>query len=229
MTDRLTNEELEALITSDVVGALTVEEIADIALLARVLTREATWAEPGAGLEDTVVRAVMHAEPVADAPLRSMASVVTPLRPESVRRRRVPQWAIGVASAAAIAIAVLAGLGVHRTEAHPVFEAELTATALARGAGASAEMYHSDAGFRVTLDAHGLPALPAGEYYQAWLRDATGTVVPIGTFSTSQGDITLWSGVSARNFPMVSVTVEPTDNEPAPSAQRVLTGVMRAT
>jgi hypothetical protein len=229
MTERLTNEELEALITSDVVGALTVDEVADIALLARVLAREATWAEPSAGLEDTVVRAVMHAEPVADAPLRSIPAVVTPLPLPAARRRRVPQWAIGFASAAAIAIAVLAGVGAQRTEAHPVFKAELAATALARGAGASAEMYHSEAGFRVTLDAHGLPELPPGEYYQAWLRNATGTVVPIGTFSSSQGHITLWSGVSATHFPTVTVTVEPTDKQPAPSAQRVLTGVMRAT
>ena len=90
-------------------------------------------------------------------------------------------------------------------------------------------MYHSNAGFRVTLDAHGLPALPRGEYYQAWLQSRDGTVVPIGTFSSSDGHVTLWSGVSAKEFPIVSVTVEPTDKQLAPSGHRVLVGELRPT
>jgi hypothetical protein len=90
-------------------------------------------------------------------------------------------------------------------------------------------MYDSDAGFRVTLDAHGLAPLPARRYYEAWVRDAAGTAVPIGTFSSSDGEVTLWSGVSPKSFPNVTVTVEATDNRQAPSDRRVLTGVMRPT
>jgi hypothetical protein len=218
MTD-LNRRDREALVLGDARGALTA---ADLALLTDVLAAPGTWAEPGADLEDSVVRAVTSAEPER--------SVVTPLRPSVSRRRRARPRKFGVAAAAVVGALLAAGPVLTRSAGeHPRFKTDLSATALARGAGAEVEMYHSDAGFRVTLDAHGLPALPAGEYYEAWLRSSTGTVVPIGTFSSSDGHVTLWSGVSAREFPIFSVTVEPTDGELAPSDRRVLVGVLHAT
>ena len=63
-----------------------------------------------------------------------------------------------------------------------------------------------------------------GMYYEAWLQDADGIRVPIGTFSSSAGGIVLWSGVSPRNFSAMSVTIESTDNVQASSGRRVLTG-----
>jgi len=79
----------------------------------------------------------------------------------------------------------------------------------------------------VIVDADGLPALRDDEYYQAWLRNARGTLVPIGTFSSSDGRITLWSGVSPKDFPAISVTIESSDNEQPSSGRRVLTGELR--
>jgi hypothetical protein len=105
---------------------------------------------------------------------------------------------------------------------------DLDATALARGASGEVGMYRSNAGCRVTLDAQGLPALPSGQYYEAWLWSETRTPVPIGTFSSSHGHIVLWSGVSATAFPTVTVTVERADKNLSPSVRRVLAGTLRA-
>jgi Anti-sigma-K factor rskA len=231
MTDRLTSEEREALIARDVRGSVTPGVAADIATLCRLLADPSTWAEPSAGLGDAVVRAVTDAAPVAVAPVRPVSAATPPLPPTGARRhrRRVPSAvaaavAVAVAVAASVLIALVAGIVVGHREVDPNFKADLTATALAPGARASAEMYHTEAGFRVSLEAHGLPNLPPGEYYQAWLRNAQGSLVPIGTFSSSDGHITLWSGVSPNDFPTLTVTIEATDNDRAPMGRRVLAG-----
>ena len=83
-----------------------------------------------------------------------------------------------------------------------------------RPPAADAEIYRSSAGFHVSLDASGLAKLPDGEYYQAWLKNAHDVLVPIGSFSSSDGNVTLWSGVSPREFNTLSVTIEKTDGDP---------------
>ena len=81
-----------------------------------------------------------------------------------------------------------------------------------RRPGGEGEITHNNSGFRIEMYAHNLPSLHAGEYYQAWLKNASGTAVPIGTFSTSDDHVTLWSGVSPDVFPTMTVTIESTDN-----------------
>jgi hypothetical protein len=217
MTDRLSNEERGTLIAGHAPAARTPDESADISLLADLLAEPAIWAEPSVDLEDTVVLGVADAEPIAS---------VTTLRTATQGRRRASRWTVGAAAAVVAIIALGAGINLARNESGPDFEGDLAATALVRHARASVEMYDSAAGFRVTLDAHGLAPLPAGEYYEAWVHNAAGTAVPIGTFSSSDGRVALWSGVSPKSFPNVTVTIEATDNQQAPSGRRVLTGVV---
>jgi hypothetical protein len=222
MNERRTNEELAALVAGDGADALGPEEIAELALLADVLADPSTWSEPGAGLEDAVVQAIA-AEPGAGAPSSTNTAVAR--RKAAPRRRRFSLVASGIAASIAIVVgAVVATTG----GSSPDFRAQLNASALAPGARASAAITRNDAGFRVTLDAHGLPVLPAGEYYQAWLKNAAGTLVPIGTFSSSDGRITLWSGVSPKDFPTLTVTIEATDNNQASSGRKVLLGPVRS-
>ena len=80
-------------------------------------------------------------------------------------------------------------------------------------------------GFRIVLEARGLPPLPPGEYYQAWLKNARGTLVPIGTFNTGR-DVTLWAGVSPKEFPTLTVTRERADGIQASSGEKVLVGTV---
>ena len=61
------------------------------------------------------------------------------------------------------------------------------------------------------------------------MKNAADTLVPIGTFSSSDGRITLWCGVSPKDFPTLTVTIEATDNEQTSSGRQVLVGEVRAT
>ena len=126
---------------------------------------------------------------------------------------------LGRGIAAVIAISALTGGG-----SGADFGGNLAATSTAPAARATAHITKTQAGFRVVLDAHGLPKLPAGEYYQAWLKNARGTLVPIGTFSSSDGRVTLWSGVSPKDFNLISVTLEAADGDQDTSGRKVLTG-----
>jgi Anti-sigma-K factor rskA, C-terminal len=219
MNERRTNKEREALLAGDRAGALEPEEAAELALLADVLADPSLWTEPSAALEDAVVDAVINAEPAPTATPRPAPTVVSIERPRHWRRFALS--AGGIAATIAIVFgAVIATEGGTSVD----FSGRLSATALAPGSSASADITHNAAGFRVTLDAHGLPVLPTGQYYQAWLKNATGTLVPIGTFSSSDGRITLWSGVSPKDFPTLTVTIEATDNNQASSGRRVLAG-----
>jgi anti-sigma-K factor RskA len=221
MTDRPTNEERERLIADARGGALDSREAAELPLLADVLADSSTWAEPGAGLEDAVVRAVTDADPTTTTARPSVA------RRASTRRRR--RLLVSALAAAAVIATVVATVLVTRGGTSPDYEAQLTATGSAPGARANADITRNDAGFQITLYAERLPALRAGEFYQAWLKNAEGTLVPIGTFSSSDGHVTLWSGVSPKEFSTFTVTIEAPDNDQTSSGRRVLTGEVRAT
>jgi anti-sigma-K factor RskA len=224
MTDHPTNKQREKLITNAHGGALEPPEAADLALLADVLADSSTWAEPRAELEDTVVRAIADAEAITTTSPTPSAAIAS----REARRRHRRVLAPALAAAAVIAI-VVATVFVTRGGTSPDYQAQLRPTASAPGAHASADITRNDAGFRIALDANGLPALRAGEYYQAWLKNSAGTLVPIGTFSSSDGRVTLWSGVSPKDFPTITVTIEAMDNDQTSSGRRVLVGEARAT
>jgi hypothetical protein len=213
---RLSREEREALIMGDSHGSLSPDETADLESLADLLASPSTWAQPPTDLEDTVVRAVSEAAP-------SPSASTTGAR----HRRRVV--ASVLAGAAAIVVAVVVGAVVLTgSESSSDYAGQLSATGLVPGAHASAEITRTDAGFRVVLDARNLPPLNNGEFYQAWMRSADGTLVPLGTFSSSDDRVTLWSGVSPRDFPTLTVTIESSDNNQASSGRRVLMGDVHA-
>jgi hypothetical protein len=220
MTDPPTNEEREKLLADARGGALDPQEAAELSLLADVLGDSSTWAEPSAGLEDAVVRAIADAEPTT-------TTSRTTARSEARRRRR--RVLASVLAAAAVIATVVSTVLVTQGGTSPDYEAQLRGTVSAPGAHASADITRNDAGFQITLDANGLPALRAGEYYQAWLKNAAGTLVPIGTFSSSDGRVTLWSGASPKDFPTLTVTIEATDNDQTSSGRQVLAGKVRAT
>ena len=48
-------------------------------------------------------------------------------------------------------------------------------------------------------------------------------LVPIGTFNEGQ-DVTLWAGVSPKDFTTLTVTREQADGDQASSGERVLVG-----
>jgi hypothetical protein len=194
------------------------DQRADLDRLRDVLADEAVWVEPDPGLEDRVVAAI--------------AAEQGALSPEpSQRRLEAPRRRIWLIAAAAAAVLIVVGIAVSRAtggSSPQRFAAALTATDLAPGAGGTATLTRTDAGWRMVLHTTGLPRLDNGRYYQAWLKNAAGILVPAGTFN--QGPtVTLWAGVSPTEFSTVTVTEQLANGNPASSGMRVLVGHVKVT
>ena len=111
-------------------------------------------------------------------------------------RHRVLAPALAAGLAAIIAAVILIA---SRGPALTQFSVILHGTALAPGASGRATLTKTNAGWRVNLTAHGLSQRKQnGTYYQAWLKNQAGDLVPIGTFN-QPADITMWSGVSPQH------------------------------
>ena len=166
----------------------------------------------------------MDGHPVNEERAIDDASVPSSRRAARLRARtRRRRWTIAAVAAAAI-VFVFVVLAITSVSGGADFTAELKATAVAPSADASAEFTANKAGFRVVLATRGLPTLSAGRYYEAWLQNSTGTLVALGTFSSSHDRLTLWSGVSPADFPLISVTLEDAGGDHASLGPRVLTG-----
>jgi hypothetical protein len=208
-----TDEERMAMLAGRPLDALDDDELAQVESWTRLLADEATWVEPAPDLEDLVVASIS----AAPRPAPGWAST----------SRRTTSWVrpllAGLAAAAAIVFAVF--LLSHRGDKEATFAtSELTGTELATSATGRTVIYKDTSGFRIELRARHLPRLDDGRFYQAWLKGPKGTV-PIGTFSEGRGDwVTLWSGVSPVDYPMVTVTIEEPDGNQASSGHRVLSG-----
>jgi hypothetical protein len=101
----------------------------------------------------------------------------------------------------------------------------LEAGPLGPGASGTAHVKRFQSGWRIMLDATGLPRLDDGQFYEAWLKDANGVLVPIGTFNEG-ADVVLWAGVSPADFPTLTVTKELADGNQDSSKQLVLSGTI---
>jgi Anti-sigma-K factor rskA len=171
-------------------------------------------------------RAVALARSVAaevEAPASLRASVDAQRRP-----RRAPVSGrlvliVGVAAAAAVAVIGLAVIG--SGTPHQRYSAALAPTSLAPGAGGGATLTKTAWGWRIELHATGLARRDGGRFYEAWLRNAAGALVPIGTFNDGRR-VTLWAGVSPKQFTTLTVTREQADRNQASSGEKVLVGAV---
>jgi hypothetical protein len=157
-----------------------------------------------------------------EAPADLRARIETGQRVRSVRMPRRPVFV----GAAATALVVAAGLAVFwPSTSNQRFHAALTGTSVLPGAGGSATYTRTSAGWRIDLNAAGLPRLATGRFYEAWLRNDAGVLVPVGTFNQS-GHVTLWAGVSPEHFTVLTVTRERADGDQTSSGDRVLVGTV---
>ena len=175
---------------------------------------------------DEQQRAVMLArsaatEVVAPTALRARLDAHARARSRPARGRLV---LVGSAAAAAV-LAVAIGLTALRSGTDEGFHAALAPTALLPAARGEATLTKTSSGWRIDLDATGLPRLEGGRFYQAWLRNAAGVLVPIGSFNEG-ADVTLWAGVSPVDYRTLSVTRERADGDQASSGERVLVGTV---
>ncbi len=206
--------------------------------LRALLTQPSMWAEPPASLEDSVV-ALIGAEaaqrsgmstplaaevpiPVAADPIDLAAARMSGAA-TSTRKALWRRPAFLVAAAAAVVAVVFSTILLLQNFSQPRFDVALTATELAPGATGTASMVRTDSGWEIKLKATGLPRLDGGNFYQAWLRNSGGVLVTIGTFNEGT-DVTLWAGVSPKDFGTMTITKESADGVQDSSGQRVLVG-----
>jgi anti-sigma-K factor RskA len=177
----------------------------DLGALPAMLADPELWTDPDPALADAVVEAVAQqsgGDTTASPPDGGVG------RPGSRRR-----WAVAALAAAAVVLlvagVVLAPSGEGGGGPEGV-EVALDGTELAPGATATAVVADTPPGTRIDLSLEGLPAAPAGAYYEAWMWDGEGTGVSAGTFHLRGGTATieLWSGVSPDEYPRLSVTLQ---------------------
>jgi anti-sigma-K factor RskA len=207
-------------LSGEPVESLTPQERAELDELRELLEAPAAWEEPDAGLEDRVVAAI--AEEAARVP----AAAPAPAKPARVRwRLRRPVFALGGLATAAVAIAIALVLALGSSSPAPLqFAMVVSGTSLAPGAHGTGTLTKTESGWRIELSATGLRHLSGGRYYQAWLKNAAGILVPVGTFNDAQ-KVTLWSGAPVTQFRAFSVTVQQANGNPRSSGKRVLVGI----
>ena len=203
-------------------SALDPAERADLDELRALFADPSVWAEPGPGLEDDVTAAVVRAAASGRAEPDGSVQAITARRRRGRRPRVVAAMAglTAAAAAAAIAVAVSLGGGTHPLQ----YQAALAGTALAPDASAQVTLTQTTSGWQVVLHGRGLPRLDNGYFYEAWLKNPAGILVPIGTFNQPQ-DVTLWAGVPPTQYPAITITRQRANGNPASSGQRVLVGV----
>jgi hypothetical protein len=174
--------------------------------------------------QERAVALLRGAEAEVEAPDGLRERLEAQRSPRSGRTpRRLAFGAVAAAAVAAVAVAVVVGSGSHGTR----YQAALAPTPLAAGARGEASLTRTSSGWRISLHATGLPRLEGDRYYEAWLRNPAGVLVPVGTFNDGR-NVTLWAGVSPVSFPVLTVTREQVDGNQASSGQKVLTGPVRA-
>jgi hypothetical protein len=137
---------------------------------------------------------------------------------------RLPRRPVLIAAAASAAVAVAVGVVVVSTgTSGERLHATLAATDLQPGARGDATLVKTSSGWRIELNATGLPHRAGGRFYEAWLRNTAGVLVPVGTFNEGR-KVTLWAGVSPTTFTTLTVTRERADGNQASSGEKVLTG-----
>lgn len=184
--------------------------------LRKVLREPATWAEPNPGLQDRIVDAI--------AKERRVRRPALPFR--RLSRRSAFGFGTIAATLAAAAIFIVVATESAKTPRQQ-FAMVLNGTALAPGVHGSATLTKTGSGWRIELAARGLPHLANGRYYQAWLTNSAGTLVPVGTFNDANR-VTLWSGVPVTQFRTLTVTQQQANGNQTSSGRRVLLGTIRS-
>ena len=218
-----------AYLSGEPVDSLTPQERAELDELRGLLETPATWEEPDGALEDRIVSAI--ADEARRARPAESASALAPAEPQAPRRRgfhwsfRRPALVLGGFATAAAAIVVAIVLAVGNSSPTPLqFAMVVSGTSLAPSAHGSATLTKMSSGWEIKLSATGLPHLANGRYYQAWLKNAAGILVPVGTFNDAE-HVILWSGAPVTQFRSFSVTEQLANGNPVSSGRRVLVGI----
>jgi anti-sigma factor RsiW len=202
-----------------------VDELSAIARQARRVTPDDVLVDPPPAVWDAI--AAETGIPAAQAD--DDATVV------ALPRRRTSWLQLGAAACIGLLLgggAVLAATSGSRAPAPVAAPSVLATASLAPLEGSSArgnvEVVSTSSGPRVLVDVTGL-AKPDG-FYEVWLLDRKGDrLVALGALDgTSQGSFAMPPGVAMSDFPVVDVSLEPSDGNPGHSHHSLVRGTLPA-
>jgi len=211
-------------------------EAAEFASVARSLPLAAPAAEPPADLDVKVVAAVQYAVMAESAArLTEHAAPVTTPQAEakpSAAAKAHRWWHLHwinplLAALAAAAVTAAAFLGTTVFESAPALAATFTLRPppgqVVGSATAAARIVTG--GFQIKIDLKHLPRLGPGQFYECvYVGQNGGEMVSAGTFSTSNGTVTMQSAANPKKFKTIQIRRE----QPGVDVQRapvILTGV----
>jgi Anti-sigma-K factor rskA len=123
---------------------------------------------------------------------------------------------------AGIALGAVA-LATARPGTTPVADTRLDALGGSGASGSAVVVEHADHSLELDVTLRGRP--PGSGYYEVWLADpALARMVAVGVLHDGQGALELPAGMSIRSYPVVDVSDEPLDGDPAHSADSVARG-----
>ncbi|MGI8530473.1 MAG: anti-sigma factor [Geodermatophilaceae bacterium] len=206
--------------------------------VALVLGQRETWAEPPPEMEAAVRAALLRERADAGATSVDVSGIALErtdvsggsgaARPpdDEMSAARDRRGRLLLVAAALMGVAAVGTAVVISQTGQDSTVVALTPTELAPDASGTAELSERPSGFSIELDIDGLPPAAEGSYYQAWLKNADGELVTIGTFHARDGsdDVILWSGVDPADYPTLTVTLQREGEGAQSSGQVVLTG-----
>ena len=206
--------------------------------LASILSDPSLWETSDPADEAAIFAAIDElaaAEPATAAPGLPNTPVTVPVDlsheelPSNVvsissNRRWAGPFAAGIAAALALVLGISAVTGGSDRNG---IELALNGTELAPEADGVVEIVETPNGTVLLLDVSGLPPAAEGSYYEAWVRQDAEVGVSAGTFHLrgGGGDIELWAGVSAEDYPLFTVTIQD-EADPVSSGRVVLRGLL---
>jgi hypothetical protein len=133
--------------------------------------------------------------------------------------RATPWWRLA-AAASVVAVAAIGVVAFGALRSAPDWSVALAATDLAPDAVATIDGWNEPSGTRVRLAVDGLPPAPEGFFYELWFSEGP-THISAGSFRETDG-VEMWAGVTRAEFPRLWITLEPIDEDEAPSGDTVL-------
>jgi hypothetical protein len=221
----MNDDELIAYLAGESSAPIDPDKRAELDRLRGVLSDPAVWAEPQPDLQERIVDAISSTGATSSdtapdpEPEGSTADRHNVLR---LRTRRTKYAILSAAAAVLIAVGIAIGLTNHDSKPAE-FAASLQGTDLAPDASGQVTLSRTESGWKIHLQAEDLPRRDNGAYYEAWLKNDAGILVPIGTFNQPD-DVTLWAGVPPSSYPTITVTRQLANGEQASSGQVVLQG-----
>jgi hypothetical protein len=200
----MSNDDQISYLAGEDGASLTPAERAEMDDLRAALAQPAVWIEPGDDLEERVVAAI------ADTGSRR-------------RSRRLRYVVAGAAAAVVLAVGLTIGVTDHHRSRPLQYAASLSGTQLAPNATGEVTLTQQAGGWKIQLHATHLPRRDNGAYYEAWLKNDAGVLVPVGTFNEAV-DVVLWAGVPPTSHPTFTITQQLANGDPASTGQVVLVG-----